>query len=317
MSLSRIILIAFRLRIRGSAAEGVQMARQPGDRPSQYDGTQFVVAVDLPPRDWTTADLYEHVYGVRLDDGAKPWPYFRDAQTKQWWSLSTPGKYPVDALAWMIDLDQLAYKPPDEARAFLEGVLPELEARAAQFRGSAEAEGSIQDALAKMGCVREMLKVRDYQVTIVIAAPEGRAYGVTEWWQALEGGGLEYGDGNLFWLYNEAVAEDGSEPYELFCAEPFSVPGYFHAGDRGGRVRFPDVALHFRARDVPDAVALLLRMALVAEQLASRLGAVLLAEDGQSFDLAVAEARLRQALTQLRALQDAKPSAAADRGGSS
>jgi hypothetical protein len=279
------------------------MARgQPGERPSQYDGTQFVIFVDLPPREWTTADLYEHVYGVRLDDGAKPWPYFRDARTSQWWSLSTRSKFPVDALAWMIDLNQLAYKPLGEAQAYLEAVLPELEARAARFGGSAEPEGTVPDALAKMGRVREMLRVRDYQVTMVVAAPKGSGYGVAEWWQALEGVGLEYGDGNLFWLYNEAAAEDGSEPYELFCAEPYSRPGYFHPRDRGGKVRFPDVALHFRARDVPDPVALLRRMAQVAEQLATRLGAVLLTDGGRPFELAAAEANLGRALEALQAL---------------
>lgn len=291
------------------------MGRQPRERPSFYDGTQYVIFVDLPPRDWTTADLYEHVYGVRLDDGAKPWPYFRDAHTKQWWSLSTPAKYPVDALVWMIDLDQLAYKPSHEARTFLEAVLPELEARAARFGGAAEAEGGVHDALAKMGRVREMLKARDYQVTIVVAAPKGSTYGVTEWWQELEGVGLEYGDGNLFWLYNEAATEDDPEPYELFCAEPYSVPGYFHASDRGGRVGFPDVALHFLARDVPDPVALLHRMAQVAESLAARLGAVLLTDRDQPFDIVAAEARLRRAMKKLRALQDAEPGAAPDSAG--
>src|SRR5262249_30245421 len=119
------------------------MARgQPRERPSCYDGTQFVIFVDLPPGEWTTADLYEHVYGVRLNDGAKPWPYFLDAQTRQWGSLSGVGKYPVDALVWMIDLDQLAYKPLGEAHAFLEAVLSELEERVARFGGSAEAEGT-------------------------------------------------------------------------------------------------------------------------------------------------------------------------------
>lgn len=284
--------------------EGEPMAQPPPrERPSYYDGTQFVVFVDLPPRPWITADLHKHVYGVRLDDGAKPWPYFRDAQTKKWWSLSTPGKHVVDALAWMIDLNQLAYKSLPEAQAFLETVLPELEARAAQLGGSAEAEGNVQAALAKMACVREMVKVRDYQVTIVVAAPKGGAYRVADWWQALEGVGLTYGDGNLFWLYNDAFTENGSEPYELFCAEPYSAPGYFHSGDLGGKVQFPDVALHFRARDVPEPVALLHRMATVAEQLATKLAALLLTEGGQPFQLSAAEARLEQALEKLRTLR--------------
>jgi hypothetical protein len=136
-----------------------------------------VIFVHLPPRAWTAADLYEHVYGVRLNDGAKPWPYFRDAQTKQWWSLSGHYTYPVDALAWMIDLDQLAYKPLGEAQAYLEAVLPELEERAARFGGLVEAEGTVPEALAKMARVREMLQIRDYQVTIVVAAPKGEPTG--------------------------------------------------------------------------------------------------------------------------------------------
>jgi hypothetical protein len=101
----------------------------------------------------------------------------------------------------------------------------------------------------------------------------------------------------------------------LFCAEPYSRPGYFHAGDRGGKIQFPDVALHFRARDVPDPVALLRRMAQVAEKLAARLGAVLLTEDGRPFELAAAEASLRQALVKLRALQDAEPGTSPDSAG--
>jgi len=279
--------------------------RPQRERPSQFDGTQFVIFVDLPRRPWTTGELYEYVYGVRLDDGAKPWPYFRESGTEDWWSLSTPGDHAVDALAWMIDLDQLTYKGREAARAFLEGVLPELETRAARFGGAAVPETSIPDALTRMVAVQEMLRVRDYEVTIVVAAPDGPGYRVAEWWQALEAVGLKWGDGDLFWLYNGAFAEDEDQPYELFCAEPHSVLGYFHSGDLNGPVRFPDVALHFRAKDIPDAPALLRRMAEVASQVASRLGAVLRTSSGHPFELDASEAELGQALRRLRELQHA------------
>src|SRR5262249_25623427 len=152
---------------------------------------------------------------------------------------------PVAALVWMIDLKQLAYKPLPEAQAYLEAVLPELEARAARFGGSARPESTVPEAIARMGRGSEMQQVRDYRVTVVVAAPRGQAYGVAKWWQALEGVGLAHGDGDLFLLHNEEADGDGCEPYELFCAEPHSRPGYFHAGDLKGRIRFPDVALHF------------------------------------------------------------------------
>lgn len=276
--------------------------KQQRERPSQFDGTQYVLFVDLPARAWTTADLHEHVYGVRLDDGAKPWPYFRDAVTGEWWSLSLPGEYSVDALAWMIDLDQLAYRQPDDARRFLEGVLPELEARAKRFGGVLVPELSIAEALAKMVEVRELVRIRDYEVTIVVA-PAGPGYRVAEWWRALEGAGLQWGDGDLFWLYNEAFTEDGAEPYELFCAEPHSAPGYFHPGDLESSVRFPDVGLHFRARRVSEPVELLRRMHRIAERVASSLGAVLRTDGGQPFELPAAEAELAAALRRIRELE--------------
>lgn len=264
------------------------MEKQHRPQPDQYDGTQFLVFVELPQREWTTADLYEHVYGVRLDDGAKPWPYFRDARTKEWYSLSTAEPYPTDALVWMIDLQQLAYKPLDKAQDYLEEVIPELMGRAAKLGGSVQPASSIPDALAKMGRVQELLAIRDYEVRIVVTAPNEGTYDVAQWWQALEEVGLVYGDGDLFWLYNKS----NSEPYELFCAEPFSQSGYFHPADRGSNVRFSDVSLFFRAREAPDPIALLRRMAEVAEHLAARLGAVLLTENGQPFDRATSEERL-------------------------
>jgi hypothetical protein len=275
------------------------------ERPSYYDGTQYVINVKLPPGKVTTADLYHHAYGVRLNDGAKPWPYYRDARSKEWWSLSTDGDAPVDALAWMIDLEQLAYKPRRDAHEFLEEVLLELAARAERFGGSAEPECSVSAALAKMDAATAMLKVRDYEVRIVVAAPETQSYAIAEWWQALENVGLEHGDGDLFWLYNATFTEGSPEPRELFCAEPYSVPGYFHPGDLQGPVRFPDVALHFRARDFADPTAVLRYMAKIAKQLAKTLGAALLTHNGQPFDLAVADSELKQGMKELRSLRNA------------
>ena len=275
------------------------------DRPSYYDGTQLVVIVDLPPRKLTTRDVHQHVYGVCLDDGAKPWPYYKDAESKEWWSLSTPGDAEVDSLAWMIDLSQLAYKSRNDARYFLETVLPKLTRRATQFGAVAEPECSVPAALDKMDRVSEMLKVRDYQVTIVVAAPWARPVHIAKWWQALESVGLSIGDGDLFWLYNDNTYEDHSEPSELFCAEPYSLPGYFHPGDIKGSVAFPDVALHFRARDFGQPVPLLHRMAKIAEQLAQALGATLLTSDGHPFRLDVAESELKEALIKLQKLRSA------------
>jgi len=178
--------------------------------------------------------------------------------------------------------------------------MPELARRAKHFGATAEPECSISAALEKMDRVSQTLKVRDYQVTIVVAAPKKRPFRVAKWWQGFESVGLSVGDGDLFWLYNDNASEDSSEPYELFCAEPYSVPGYFHQGDLKGSVAFPDVALHFRARDFGEPVALLHRMAKIAEQLAHTLGATLFTKDGHPFRLDVAEGELKKALAKLQ-----------------
>lgn len=276
----------------------------PRERPSFDDGTHFVVFLDLPPGVLTVADLYPHVYGVRLNHGAKPWPCYRDADTKAWWSLSTPSTATTDAVAWMIPLDQLGFQPVDEARGYLEDVLAELDERAARAGGTAVPECTAAEAADRISLVREYLKLRDYTVSVVVAAPEGRAFRVGEWWAALEGVGLERGDGNLFWLYSDPPTDgDDAGPEELVCAEPFSVPGYFHVGNRGGNVRFPDVALHFRARDTADPVSLLHRTTRIATELAVALGARVLNADGDPFDVAAVERKLRRILERQRALR--------------
>jgi hypothetical protein len=180
--------------------------------------------------------------------------------------------------------------------------LQELEERAARFGATIAAESTVPEALDKIIRVRKFLRVRDYQATIVVAAPQG-AFLVDEWWEALEGAGLERGDGDLFWLYNPLFKRGDTQPHELFCAEPHSRPGYFHHLDRGTDVSFPDVALHFRVRDSVDPVSQLRGMAQVAEQLRTRLGAVLLTENGQAYELAAAEARIKQAVEVLCSLQ--------------
>ena len=282
------------------------MTTQPRrERPTMYDGTQYVIYLDLPPdRQLKKADVYEYVYGIRLDDGAKPWPYYRDASTKKWWSLGSPTDVEIDSLVWMIDLQQLSYRPRDDAEQYLEEVLSELAARAEELGAVAAPECSVGAALEKMGRVVRMLRIRDYTVRILVAAPKGSFYSVAEWWEALEGVGLTYGDGNLFWLLNESFSEDGSEPYELFHAEPYSQPGYFHSGDLHSPVRFPDVALSFRARTVSQPIAVLRCMAAIAQELADRLGATLLTGNGDPFHLASAESRLEHALAEIEVLQN-------------
>jgi len=263
--------------------------RSPEDIPRQYDDSQFVIFANLPSRELIASEIYDDVSGIKLEDGAKPWPYFRNAQTKEWWSLSVPVDHPIDKLVWMIDIRSLAIKEREDALAFLEEVLVELEERAARIGATIEPECPLADALARMDEATHVLSLRDYEVQIIVAAPGKKSYRVSVWWKALQDVGLAHGDGDLFWMYDD----DGTE---LFCAEPFSVPGYFHPGNTQGSLSFPDVALHFRARDVADPNAILGQMADTAGQLARCLGAIVLTQDGVPFNLSSAARELSHVL---------------------
>jgi FtsZ-interacting cell division protein ZipA len=151
-------------------------------------------------------------------------------------------------------------------------------------------------------------------MTILVSAPEGESYTVAHWWEACEQAGLQYGDGNLFWLLNDSASEDNNEPNEYFSVEPYSQPGCFHSGDLNSSVTFPDVALSFRVRDFEDPHAVLEKMAAIAEALANHLCATILASSGAAFDLSAARERLNRAVQEIRALQN---TSACTRGGAS
>ena len=259
---------------------------KPNDLPAYERNRNFVIYVRLPPeRMFTVADVHPYVYGMCLEDGAKPWPHYRDAETQKWWSLSRPSEKQLDVLAWLINLEQLAYKSREQATAFLEGVLPELAAAATQFGATTEPECTVPTALEKMDRCLQRLRLENARAQIIVVAPAGKPYTVRQWWEALAGIGLELGDGDLFYRYNDLFSDDELQPDELFCAEPYSEAGYFHPGDLDGPVVFPDIALHFKIRDFLQPVVVLEEMMKVANQLAAHLNAQLLTVDRTPFKL--------------------------------
>ncbi|HEV3384922.1 MAG TPA: cell division protein ZipA C-terminal FtsZ-binding domain-containing protein [Gemmata sp.] len=263
--------------------------------PESYDGTQFLVRVQLPAGAWTAAQLYPDVSRVRVPGDFRPNPYFSDG-TGAWWTLTSPIDYSVKAFVWMIRLEQLTRRSREATERYLHTALTILARWASGFGASLEPESSIPQALEKIDRVRSFLTVRDYEVRLLIVVHEGGRNRVDDWWRAFEGVGLEYGDGNLFWMFDDSADKSESVSGELFCAEPYSVPGYFHRGNIGQEIRFPDVALHFRARGVKDPIAVLRRMTQIAEQVARQLDASLTTMKGRPFDLANAEQELSRNL---------------------
>jgi hypothetical protein len=70
---------------------------------------------------------------------------------------------------------------------------------------------------------------------------------------------------------------------------------YFHVGDLNGPVRFPDVALHFRARDVTDPRSVLHRMTEIVHRLAQRIGGSLRATGGETEQAVIIQTELPDA----------------------
>lgn len=262
------------------------------------DGTQFLVRIELPSgRVLRCRDLHPHVYGLHLDHGAKPWPYYRDAQTGEWWSLSTPSDVPLDAALWKIDLVQLAYHR-STAEQWMRGVLEDLEAAAAKLGARSVPEGSVANALEKMERAVALHSIRQASLGILVVARSREGHTVDEWWRALEQAGFVWGDGDLFWL-RLGTGE--------LCAEPFTRSGYFHPGDRAsGRVRFPDVQLHIRlANIIGDPHGALTRASEIAATVANTLGAQLTTTAGDAWSAPTARATLDAQVARLRALTSA------------
>ena len=267
--------------------------------PASMRRDHFLIALNLPVgRQFTIRDVYPHVYGHRLSDGAKPWPHFRDAGSRKWFGLFTVDDTPIDALVWLIPFDQLAYKTAAGAERYLGEVLSELKVAAARLGASIEPESSIPAALEKMNQVVRELDILNHYVRIIVAAPDGQSYRVAEWVHALKGAGFQWGDGDLFWHYDRFG--------ELFCAEPYSTPGYFHPDDIATQVAFPDVALYFLVRRARQPAVVLRRMNDVARQLAGDLGAAVLTTDGLPFNLEDAERELDDILPKIASVQRAR-----------
>lgn len=219
----------------------------------------------------SSAQLYPLAFGVAPEHGAKPQPMYWDPEGETWWSLSPTTNVPVERMVWTVDLVQLALQPPEEHRPFLERVVKELSDRMARIGAKVRAPESISEALQRLPAVAERDRLRRATVSILIVPPEPAS--VRAWWEALEGAGLNIGDGDMFWI----DAEDLGFPGEYFeiCAEPLSAQGYFHPDDLDGPVTFPDVTLSFQitAPEHPDAVVP--GLVNLAEKIAAPLGAEL------------------------------------------
>jgi FtsZ-interacting cell division protein ZipA len=98
--------------------------------------------------------------------------------------------------------------------------------------------------------------------------------------------GLSYGDGNLFWMLPNELDQAYQGVDELFCAEPYSILGYFHTEDwNNEQFTFPDFSLHFMISHFKDPKRNLIKMLDIAKLLSEELDAHLLNVNYQTFEL--------------------------------
>lgn len=239
----------------------------------------WVLHLDLPPGPHTCADLHPVVYGVRLDHGAKPWPWFRDG--RGWWSLSTPSDTVLQEALWLVDLEQLGYHPVETRRPFLEEVLGELRARAARLGATVRPVGSVDDALRRVAAVQARAELEHAVLQVLVTRADQAPVPNIDWMRALEGAGFRHGDGDMYWLDHEAT-EIGAEPY--------SDDAWFHPA--GPPLR--NVQLYVPVRDVRDLEGTAERLAALAEAVAAPLGMVAVTLEGRAFHAGLAAAAARK-----------------------
>jgi hypothetical protein len=133
----------------------------------------------------------------------------------------------------------------------------------------------------KMTAVANRAQLEDYRLEILVKPRAKGGATVDAWIQALELAGFLWGDGDLFWKpFSDDQADEGPQ----ICAEPYTVKGYFHCGDRDAGRKFPDIALHEKLSRLGDIAGSLAKMEDAARSVAKPLRATLMSAVGAAYD---------------------------------
>lgn len=241
-------------------------------------------------------EVSRHAYMPDVGQHPKPWPFYRDPQTSEWFRLSPDCEVAAEArpeeYAWVIDdLPQLArQRPRSEWREHFAEALARCEAAARALGGRIEPDFTPESAVDRTIAAIELKQILEASVLLLVRRPDGVAPTVDEWWHAFEEAGLEVGDGDMFYRFEERIDEDGQRwPDEVFMVEPHSVGGYFHRGDLGSGLTFPDMRFSFRLRGREQPQDDLSSMLTTARRVAAAVGGTVLDDLERDLD----EAKLR------------------------
>jgi len=247
--------------------------------------TSWVLRLVLPEGDRTCSDVYEAVYGVQLHHGAKPWPWFLDAKG-QWWSLSTDQPLPLTEVLWLVDLDQLGFHPPETHRPHLEGVLAELQERAATLGGEVRPAVSVEAALARVERIHRRSELEQALMKVILVRVDQTPVPNREWMRGLAAAGLILGDGDLYWMDHQRGE---------ICAEPWTENGWFHPEGPA----LTSIALHIRISAVDDLELAAEALHALAEKVVAAMDVVAVSPSGHAFH---PEIEVQNALKILREL---------------
>lgn len=249
----------------------------------------WVLAVDLPERPFLCSELFPALYGVRLDHGARPWPFFRDGDGP-WWAMNEPYALPAGSVVLLVDLDQLGYHPPESRRPFLVEVVTELQRRLAPIGARLRPDCTLDEALAKTDQVHQQMALAQIRVAALVRHTEGERPTMEQGWAAMEEAGLVPGEGDLLW--REVPGET-----ERICVEPIGEPGALAPTQRASGRPFPDLALWIRVFKLRRPVGAVGLLGKVAQRVAAPLGAVVVDDQGAPWTDGTARARLRALLS--------------------
>lgn len=256
----------------------------------EFDGT-------VPVRGESIKGLLDHAW---LGRNGRPTVYGFSPDTGHWTFVNasdTPKSFTSLKIAWSL-WDAIDEKPKQISLNDLQRFTAAAEQQVSKLGNfSTKIDRSVEDALAYVATLPEIVADCSQYVTLRLVAPSGKLYSGREIWDVMLCLGLEYGDGDLFhWINNSGFGDD-----LFFTVETSTAPGYFIPERMAtGRGDVADLIFGFSIPRSADPVAVFLSMANAVEYAQKRLGGEIVLASSEPFDRDAETTRIENVVRKLR-----------------
>ena len=301
----------FHMELPSSPSEDVSdLLVKPASASDDFDFDAKRDYLPDPKVEWTvTFEFEEPVFRNKIEDildipwlnaHGRPTIYGFSTDEKRWTFVSaadSPEEFSSLKVAWRL-WNSLDDKPEELWQDDLERYRVAAEEVLAPLgKYTTKIERSGDDVLNYVASLTDLVAECDKDVSLILVAPEGRAFSGRDVWDVMLCLGLEYGDGDLFhWNNNSSVGDD-----QFFTVETSTSPGYFipqWIASGGGNV--DDLIFYFSIPRSADPIAVFESMANAVEYAQRRLGGKTVLQSGEPFSKEAERAKIERTVQRLK-----------------